>query len=123
MSSRKTRYWTPRVCRRSRCQLGTNTLPYLIGSPGRQGSKVTPTSRGWKSLFLFLRACAAQNACHRVVGFVARVLVDGTVARHHRKRHGPWPREHARVVHRELIVERLRVDSPEPLDETHLSVR
>src|ERR1700730_3697818 len=46
MSSRKTRHWTPRVCRRSRCQLVTNTLPYLIGSPGHQGSKVTPTSVG-----------------------------------------------------------------------------
>src|SRR5256885_6495431 len=44
MSSRKTKHWTPRLCRRSRCQLVTSTLPYLIGSPGRQGSKVTPTS-------------------------------------------------------------------------------
>src|SRR5262249_41845925 len=43
MSSQRTRYWTPGVCRRSRCQLETNTLPCLIGSPGRQGSKVTPT--------------------------------------------------------------------------------
>src|SRR5215831_15471091 len=43
VSFRRTKCSTPRVCRRSRCRLEIDTLPYLSGSPGRQGLKVTRT--------------------------------------------------------------------------------
>ena len=41
-SSRKTRSSTPRVCRRSRCQLEMHTPTCLTGNPGRDGFRGTP---------------------------------------------------------------------------------
>src|SRR5262249_61902538 len=66
--------------------------------------------------FLFLEAVAAQHVGHRLVAFVAGVLVDQLVLvpqrNHRRPRRGP----RRRIVDGELVVEDVLADAGEPLD-------
>ena len=60
---------------------------------------------------------AGQDVPKPVVPLVTRILVDRTLRPRHRNVGGPGSRERRRVVHRELIVDRVGIDAPEPLDQ------
>src|SRR5450631_2484864 len=62
-------------------------------------------------------ARAAQDAHHRVVALVARVLVDVVVALQHRDLRGPGFRPRLRVADGELVYERIRGHARELLNE------
>src|SRR5262245_30060323 len=70
----------------------------------------------------FLISRAAQNIHQRVVPFVARVLEDALVGLRHRYGRAPRTRERGRVVHGELVQQRVLVDASETLDEMELVV-
>src|SRR5262249_55628885 len=83
-------------------------------------------ARAWLSLRLLLRrflgglfflgARAGEDARHRVIAFVARVLEDRPLDLFHRQRSRPRSGERLRIVDRELVVDRIRVDPAEALD-------
>src|SRR6266849_11222021 len=128
MSSRRTRYSTPRVCRRSRCQLVMDSLPYLSGSPGREGFKVTLT-RPSSTLFRlrrclrrcsFLRARAGENAGHRDVPFMTRILVQLSVGTLQTDHEGPRACPCGGIVNRQFPIDVVRAYSRVALSETHV---
>ena len=66
---------------------------------------------------LFCDPAAAHDVLQPVVAFVAGELVDLPVVLVHREASGEWPRERRRVVDREFVLQCLRVDAGEALDE------
>src|SRR5882672_4860942 len=67
-------------------------------------------------LYRFLLcAGAAENAPHPVISFMAGVLEDRSWSSGQRNLHGPGLCESLRVVHRELVQKRVRIQSPEAL--------
>src|SRR3989442_1526663 len=66
---------------------------------------------------LLLGAGCAQDVRHRIVPFVTRVFEQAAVGLGHRRRDGPRFREYPRIVDRELVINRVRVDPSEALDE------
>src|SRR5688572_33403532 len=65
-----------------------------------------------------VRARGAQHVAHRVVAFMARVLVHPTCLRLEIQRHSPRGRPCLGVNDREFVSECLGVHAPEAFDET-----
>src|SRR5688572_1565875 len=79
----------------------------------------------WDFLLLFpgrllRRASRAKRVGQPVIAFVARVLVQEAVDLVPGHLDRPWPCPRVGIGDGELIVDRLRVDSPEPFDEHHV---
>src|SRR4051794_18813863 len=92
-------------------------MPFLRAYSWRRYSRLLRLRR-----FLLLRAGAAQHTGHRVVAFVACVLVDLVVRARHRNGCGPRPRPRRRIVDRELVGESVRVGARETLREMEVLV-
>ena len=113
-------------------------LPLVPASHSQKGKRVTGlgrTQNARKSSLRFQRfnvrfRCvsfskpgAAEDVAQRVVGFVARVLEHQVVGRRPRLLAGPGPYPRLRILDRELIPERLRVDAREALDDVQVLAR
>src|SRR4029078_1748990 len=72
---------------------------------------------------LLLITSAAKNVGQRVIALVARVLVYPLGALGHRQHGGPGPGERRRIVHGELVAQRVRVDAREALDQVQRPAR
>src|SRR5215472_12232059 len=64
----------------------------------------------------FLRASASQDVFHRVITFMAGVLVDGFVDASHRNRCRPGPGVSGGIIHGVAEVDRAVVDAAKLLD-------
>src|SRR5438552_358829 len=64
-----------------------------------------------------------ENAPHRVIALVARVLEQWAVGPGHRRSDGPWPGEGRRGVDRELVVEIVGAGSRQAFDQPHAGAK
>src|SRR5215475_7202153 len=69
---------------------------------------------------LLLCSGAGENALHSVVTFMARVLENRPGSARQRNLHRPGLCERVRVVYRELVLERLRIEPTEAFRQRHV---
>src|SRR6516225_9300649 len=78
--------------------------------------------RGCLWRLFFRRSSSRKNASHAVVALVAGVLDHRAFRTIHRNLNTPGLRERGWVVHSELIENRVRATTGEPLDQVHVLV-
>src|SRR5882672_88414 len=82
--------------------------------------RITPTSlllAGFLRIIDFLQPRAAQDVAHRVISFVARVLVHQLVGRRPGVLTRPWSSPCLRVFDRKPVEQGLRIAPREALDD------
>src|SRR5689334_14253215 len=72
--------------------------------------------------FPLFGAGTAKDVGERLVALVAGVLKDGTRGSHQGNLAGPWLGERRRIVDREAVQNRIRVDPGEPFDDVQVLV-
>ena len=90
--------------------------PALAAS--RRGVLPRPLPRAACRRGLRFGASATKEVHHAVVPFVTRVLVEPILRLYQRKRCRPRSRPGFRIMGRELVVDRIRIDAREPFDQT-----
>src|SRR5688500_10828663 len=95
----------------------------MAGSPPSERYFHAASASNRRRAFGIDDPAAAQTILQPVIPLVAGVLEDQPVGQVHRKTRRKRLRKRGRIVHGELVLERLRIDAREALDEPQVLSR